>query len=204
MHEPSLSDRRDDLMCRYFFRDKCHLLNPAYNCILNNNLQTFFTTTDPEKQLIMRINNTLADLNIPTQPVLPYKTPDLYSWCIKRTSIDLEFVGPDTKKITMFNPIFQNHIRTTYSEYQLIYTDGSKDEHGVGSAAVINNSKLASILPSVASIYTAELHAIKLAGKLICKQLTENPRCKKFLICSDSLSAIQDFNTVCPKNHFLH
>ena len=41
LNETSLEDRRDDLVCRYFFRNKCFILNPAYNCTLNPDLIIF-------------------------------------------------------------------------------------------------------------------------------------------------------------------
>ena len=205
LNETSLEDRRDDLICRYFFRNKCFILNPAYNYTLNPDLITFFSTKhDPDKPLLMRINNALAELHIPTQPVLPYRTPDLYSFQIKRPKIDNEFVTPDTKRIPNFNPTFVNYVRESYAEHHLVYTDGSRDSDGVGSAAVLGQFKLSSTLPTVASIYTAELQALKLACSLICNQITRNPSDKKFLICSDSLSAVQALNSIDPKNHFLY
>ena len=37
-NEPSLTDRRQDLMCRYFYKLKSHITNPARACVIINSL----------------------------------------------------------------------------------------------------------------------------------------------------------------------
>ena len=54
---------------------------------------------------------------------------------------------------------FQNHI--------FIYTDGSKCGAGVGSAALCNGNSKRATLPKIASVFSAELHAIQLALRII-------------------------------------
>ena len=74
-----------------------------------------------------------------------------------------------------------------FSEYEQIYTDGSKQGEKVGSAALFPNGAQKSIrLPDKSSIYTAELRALLLALELI-----EGSFNKQFIIFSDSLSAMQ-------------
>ena len=42
VNEPELDRRRKELMLRYYFKLKCHLLNPAYSSIVNRELETYF------------------------------------------------------------------------------------------------------------------------------------------------------------------
>ena len=201
LNEPPLTTRRTDLICRYFFKIKSFINNPVHATIINNTLQRYLSNNAIScKSVISRTNNALADLHLPTQPVLPHRTPTTYSWCLLRPQIDNEFVTPETKSIANFNPIFRDHINSNYPNHKHIYTDGSKSEIGVGSAAVFGHRVEIATLPSVASIFTAELIAIKLASQLISRSLTADPTIKKFLICTDSLSAVLAIDNLQPKN----
>lgn len=83
-----------------------------------------------------------------------------------------------------------SNILSEYPNFEVIYTDGSKTAQGVGSAISIANQTHSWTLHTSASIFTAELYAIWQALRLCDMEAHE-----KFLICSDSLSAIQ----VCTK-----
>src|SRR5215469_18005137 len=74
----------------------------------------------------------------------------------------------------------------TVLEYTQVYTDGSKDSNGTASAAIMGANQLVARLPNCASIFTAEIHAILLAFRLIEKSSNT-----KFMIFSDSLSSLQ-------------
>ena len=76
-----------------------------------------------------------------------------------------------------------------------IYTDGSKSENGVGFAVVGNDFKIQSSLPSFASVYTAELYAIKYALLGI-----ESRHLTDVIIYSDSRSAIEAITSYHPRN----
>ena len=41
-NEPALRYRRKELLLRYYFKNKCYLLNPAYSCVLTRNLEDYF------------------------------------------------------------------------------------------------------------------------------------------------------------------
>ena len=204
MNEPSLTDRRKDLMCRKFFQIKCHSQNPAYNHIINANLLRQFSNSHlRQKPLIQRVSDVISDLNIETRPVLPYKTPTLFSWCLRRPIVDVELATPLVKTIPNFYPHFREHVDTNYPLHTHIYTDGSKDEHGVGAAAVYGPTSSSASLPRVASVYTAELKALILA----CTLIREDTKCKdttNYLICSDSLSAAQGLNNMEPRNQLMY
>ena len=76
-----------------------------------------------------------------------------------------------------------------YRDFNQIYTDGSKSQDGVGAAFVTNNLTRKASLPREASVYSAEVHAIHMATEYI-----ETSPCRKFVIFSDSLSAIKSMN----------
>jgi ribonuclease HI len=67
-----------------------------------------------------------------------------------------------------------------------IYTDGSKDNDAVSSAAVCGKRTVTLRLPSAASVFTAESYAICLALQII-----ETSDKRRFIIFSDSLSCLQ-------------
>ena len=78
-----------------------------------------------------------------------------------------------------------DHIKNKGPHYA-IYTDGSKSSSGVGYAAISTNKTFQYSLPKDASVFTAELCAIKSAIHII---KTIPPR--KFVIFTDSRSDIE-------------
>ena len=63
-------------MCRYYYKNKCHILNPAYTWVVNQRLEMFFESRIPQvRAIVTRTRDTLQILSLATQPVLPYKTP---------------------------------------------------------------------------------------------------------------------------------
>ena len=89
-------------------------------------------------------------------------------------------------------------MRTAYEGYKQIYTGGSKNEAGVGAAAVCGKEIRTGTLPNQVSIYTAEIYAIKLAFDII--EDTEEGR---ILICSDSQSALRRLKTYKEDDHII-
>ena len=72
-----------------------------------------------------------------------------------------------------------------YNNHQKIFTDGSKSSFGVGSGCFSTSSSNKASLPSLTSIYFAEMYAIQLA--LI--HIRESPH-TSFVIFSDSCSSL--------------
>ena len=73
-----------------------------------------------------------------------------------------------------------------YGKHRHIYTDGSKSDSVVGTAAVMEHTVRKSSIPHIASIFTHELQALQLALNII-----QECRSSKVVIFSDSLSAIE-------------
>ena len=76
-----------------------------------------------------------------------------------------------------------------------IYTDGSKNKEGVGLAVYGSNIKIQIALPTKASVFTAELLAIKNALKVISDR-----KLKNVTIFSDSLSSLQAIKSYSSQN----
>ena len=93
----------------------------------------------------------------------------------------------DKKSDTSSTNYMIKKIVENFSEYEQIYTDGSKQVERVGAAALFPNGAQKSIrLPDKSSIYSAELRALFLALELI-----EGSIKKQFIVFSNSLSAMQ-------------
>ena len=64
-----------------------------------------------------------------------------------------------------------NELNDVYSQYKAIYTDGSKNEDKVAAAFICSNVYQQLRLPDGASIFTAELQAIKMAFNFILNDI---------------------------------
>ena len=87
-------------------------------------------------------------------------------------------------------------LQSRLSDYQLIYTDGSKVEDKVGCAYISGSLHEKVRLPDGSSIFTAESNAIDMALDYIMNNSLEN----KFVIFSDSLSVLKSLNHTSSKN----
>lgn len=101
---------------------------------------------------------------------MPYITPKIFSWIIKRRGGAARGAGVP---INVLRGVFQDNL-TRYNEFKQIHTDGSKSELGVGAAVVLGRMVRRQSPPLVASIYTAELYAISMALDIIAEPLSIN------------------------------
>ncbi|GFW75431.1 probable RNA-directed DNA polymerase from transposon X-element [Trichonephila clavipes] len=100
--------------------------------------------------------------------------------------------------LPVFIKNFLNHrsFQRAFSDYEPIFTDGSKSESHVGSAVVSLSTVITDALPISASIYTAELHVLRIALEHISLSYG-----KKFIIYTDSLSALQSIVSLHSSSH---
>ena len=77
-----------------------------------------------------------------------------------------------------------------YSDYQHLYTDGSKDNERVGCVVVTDTHSHSVRIPGCSSIVAAEAKTIVLALDIIHELSLHN----KCVIFSDSLSVLQALN----------
>ena len=85
----------------------------------------------------------------------------------------------------MFQSLFAE-LKSCYSDHRAIYTDGSKTANSAAAAATFDGLSAQVRLPGNASIFTAELQALKLAFNLV-----KNCDGDHFIIFTDSLSSLQ-------------
>ena len=121
----------------------------------------------------------------------------LPSWCIKKPTVlfDLHNGKKSESNPCILKQNFQE-LQSRFSDYQHIFTDGSKDDDKVGCAYVSKDAQQTLRLPDGSSIFTAEAKAVDLALDYIT-----TCRLKKFVIFSDSLSVLKALNHTSSKNH---
>ena len=89
-------------------------------------------------------------------------------WTIQKPHIDL-FLTHQKKQLgddCMFQSLF-GELKGYYSDHRAIYTDGSKTENRVAAAATSDGLSAQVRLPGNASIFTAELQALKMAFNIV-------------------------------------
>ena len=114
---------------------------------------------------------------------IPEKPP----WKLKE--INLCFEGATESKQTSQAILKNNFLEhnSTHDNTSHVYTDGSKMAANVGFAAVFSDKTLRGKLPTQASIFTAELHAILVALREIRKR-----QFKRWTIYTDSQSTMHE------------
>ena len=186
-NEPPLKHRRDEQCLRYLYKLKSNYKYPQELNILNNELRDEYDTHErAQKPLGIYGNNLIRDLglsNIQPTSHLPTKYPP---WTLKTINICLK--GATSHRNTNANIIrgkFMEHNEAHHRRTQHIYTDGSKINNKVGYAAVTPYGTIRGSLPDSASVFTAELHALKAALRVI-NERKEN----RWTVFSDSQSAL--------------
>ena len=126
-----------------------------------------------------------ADINLET--VREENPPLIPPWTLKQPNVILQLCK-DKKSTTLPEKFKLDfcELKSHFSDYIDIYTDGSKDGEKVGCASVSDFHTFKRRLPDNASIFTAEIQAIDLAFRYISVS-----KFKNFIIFSDSLSVLQ-------------
>ena len=194
--EPPLENRRLNLSMKYFLKIKANPENPAYDYIINPMFEEKYLDKPSEiPPFGIRIRPYLLDAGInidsinddPLQTVLP-------PWKIvnPRVNFKLTCLKKDCTSETAYKQLYLEQC-SFYTNYEKIFTDGSLKDDRVAAAAVPEkhlNKPTQLRLPDFCSIYSAELKAILLALKYIYQS-----KHSRFLIISDSLSALQAIST---------
>ena len=122
---------------------------------------------------------------------------DIPSWCITKPNIlfDLHNSKKSLSDSHLMKQNFQE-LQSRLSDYQHIYTDGSKVEDKVGCAYISGSHHEKIRLPGGSSIFTSESKAIDMALDYVMNNSLEN----KFVIFSDSLSVLKSLNHTASKH----
>ena len=175
---PPLKYSRDIVSLRYFFKTLALPNTPTHQALVG--LPGVDPT--PKREVINTLLNQYQ-LNIPK--VWPFGIPETPPW---RHLIQIcPFIG------TMKANRLTEEVRATFLSHLAehptnhIYTDGSKINQCVGFASVTSDHTKSGELPSEASVFTAELYAIRAAVREIAENNGEDIN---YTIFSDSQSAL--------------
>lgn len=185
-NEPPLSFRRNIFINNFILKTKAIQCSPFYNNI-NTQIENLHT-----KEMYHRYLQTFKDSNlenISMHPQLHSKQPPWLANNFKINTSLSKFKKDDPISKKIYKHLFLDFINTQPQSFR-IFTDGSKLNGNVGSAAVSENKSYQFRLPNMSSVYTAELQAILLA----LKNVPTNLEFRNVIIFSDSLSAIQAIN----------
>ena len=118
---------------------------------------------------------TLLNLSIPT-----------YTLPVPSINFELNSYPKSVTPSAQYLQLYQQLCNTKFAEFHHVYTDGSKQALGVGAAAVSGTLIRMASLPKVASIYSAEAHAVQLAMDIIF----DSPH-RTFVVFTDSCSVLR-------------
>ena len=183
---------------QYATKLKAYPGNPAHDCVFKPLYENIFEKHPNKIQPFgIRIKPHLNNSGINLDEIAAIEIPHNPPWLNPKPVFIYDL--RKHKKSDTNHLIIQQHfaeIKSCYPDYSTIYTDGSKDEDKVASAAVFGERVETRRLPSASSVFTAEAQAILLAMKIVASSDEH-----KFIICSDSLScllAIENFKVMNP------
>ncbi|GFV06895.1 putative RNA-directed DNA polymerase from transposon X-element [Trichonephila clavipes] len=199
-YEPPLDLRRKYLCLNYFMKIQSMKTNTAYSYLFNFSLYDFnshrssLTYSQP---FHFRIRDLINDLNLNIGRIALCKISEVPPWKVIYPKVDftLSYYSKACTPESTYRTLYLEH-RELFSDYEPIFTDGSKSESHVGSAVVSLSTVITDALPISASIYTAELHALRIALEHISLSCG-----KKFIIYTDSLSALQSIVSLHSSSH---
>ena len=196
--EPSLWLRREKLSLQYAIRLAANPSNPAFEVTFPPQFQEYYEKKpNAIKSFGLRIAPLLESTNINIKNIQKLSFSDIPSWCITKPNIlfDLHNSKKSLSDSHLMKQNFQE-LQSRLSEYQHLYTDGSKVEDKVGCAYISGSHHEKIRLPDGSSIFTAESKAIDMALDYVMNNSLEN----KFVIFSDSLSVLKSLNHTSSKN----
>ena len=200
-NEPPLYLRFDKLCVQYALKLRSNPDNPAYDVVFN---PQFYDLYDKKPSAIRsfghRIEEDLSAVCPQLDLIQTVSLPDDPPWTIQKPHIDF-YLTHQKKNLgddILFQSLFAEFKDGCYPDYRAIYTDGSKTDDRVAAAATCDNLSAQVRLPGNASIFTAELQALKLAFNLV-----RNCDGHHFIVFSDSLSSLQALNGITCDHPFI-
>ena len=191
-YEPLLWLRREKLSLQYAIR-AANPFNPAFEVTFPPHFQEYYERKpNAIKSYGLRIAPLLESTNINIKNIQKHFFLIFHPGALLN---QIFFSIYTTAKGHFLIHIFQE-LQTRLSDYQHIYTDGSKVEDKVGCAYISGSHHEKIRLPDGSSIFTAESKAIDMALYYVMNNSLEN----KFVIFSDSLSVLKSLNHTSSKN----
>ena len=186
--EPSLILRRDKLCLQMYFRIKSLPSAPCYKSAIDQQLDESYATQKYHKPLGVRARILLGQLGMEEPKVLRRDRYIDNPWThtISRLCTGIRDLSKKRNSPLEMQRAFVQHLNEEHSNQGHIYTDGSKMGGDVGFACIYDNISTQRKLPSMTSIFSAELLAVLHALMMLLRCSDSN-----FVVFSDSLSALQ-------------
>ena len=166
---------RDAICLKYFFKAHAHPNSLTHQAIVGK------VEEDPSPGM-EHIQSLLTEYRLTVPKILPSKIAADPPWIYPSAQI-CPFIGTRKNNHTdvEMRSEFLAHLGEHTTEH--VYTDGSKSNQHVGFAARFKDTISSGRLPGDASIFTAEMHAIKITLSNILNMNSEN---RRYTIFSDS------------------
>ena len=181
--EPPLKRRREQLMMQYYCRSLQAPSTIAFSYIQRDIIENL----DSKSTTAVRILDTCENLNINIS-TLPFSFDGRPTWKLASGVRCESYMYPkkDTCSDYIMRAYFDEHVEQFHDDDVHIYTDGAKNEIGVGCSAVSITGSEKMKLMTESSIFTAEMCGI-LNGLKIVNRMHSGT----FVIFCDSRSALQ-------------
>jgi ribonuclease HI len=186
-NEPPLHLRWEKLSLQYALKLRSNPDNPTHERTFTPRYSNFYTSKpNAIPSFGIRIKEAFAQVCPRPDTIAQFGFPIIPPWTTVEPRIDLTL--REYKKSSTDALVFQakfDELRNKYHQYQAIYTDGSKVLDRVAAAATSRHNQRQIRLPDSASIFTAELQAIRMAFDFV-----EISNDQHFVIFTDSLSSL--------------
>ena len=109
----------------------------------------------------IRMNDHIFSADITMEDIQPTKSLSVPPWQLVKPIVNMDLTK--LPKSSTNSLVFQQHfskLKTNYTNYVSIYTDGSKDGTSVTSAAIINKHTISCRLPDGMSVFSAEANML--------------------------------------------
>jgi len=193
LNEKPLELRRETATLKYFYKIRSELNSPVYRYITDVSQRRLFENKREPLPMTIRAQLLMEKLSLRKSSIKPnfsYRilNVDIPTWKINPPDVNLHLASykKEATNCVVYQQLFGELVQQEYRNYEHIYTDGSKFDDSVGAAVVYGNIIRRSTLPSEASIFTAEKHAIHMAGKLLMDRDVPG----RYVIFTDSLSTL--------------
>ena len=201
--EKPLQLTRDELTLKYYFEMRSYLKNPNHRAAVTSHVERLCSNRALVPPFALRAKQLLPQYEVERRHVKPafsYRILNINepTYSIHSPEINLELSifskksTPNIAYLSAFNEI----VDRDYRQYEQIFTDGAKYSNGVGAAAVWRDIIKCKPLPIEASMFTAEIFAVKMALDIA----DENPS-SKFVIFSDSYSVLSKILNIQVNDH---
>ena len=197
-NEPPLYLRWEKLSLQYALKLKSNMGNPTYEVAFQPQYHNFYTSKPSFiPSFGHRISDSFPQICADDTSIASFSFTKIPPWKLPKLIINTSLTKHKKDLNDPFNSLaLFNELNDAYSQYKAIYTDGSKNEDKVAAAFVCSNLYQQLRLPDGASIFTAELQAIKMAFNFILN----DSRGVNYVIYSDSLSSLKALDGA----HFNH